>query len=474
MQDTSMTEIIHDYFTSRILSGYYVYGERLPSISYICRQFQVSALTVRMAFSKMKEQNFIETSERKTAVVVYPPVKQSKQQYIGYFLSRKDGMEDIARFAKIIFQPINSIYFQEYSDDSVKRIRSQLRKTKGHAAKQITHFYAEIAQQFHNPLILNLYWEIVRYLRIPYPRQPAGFDDADQQAAAHFDRLLNLFKHGQNDKAAEEAQKFHENLVKEFLGQLSRISAKNRPVNQVPFHWHIYRKRPQFCYTLAAEILNNIDNKIYKQDEFLPSCQTLAEEYGVSLITMRRTLDLLGKMRATETLNGVGTRVVSKRNMEAPDFSIPQIQTNLILFFQALHMCSLICRNTAVYTFEALGAADFEVLYSRIQKCIDGDTLYLLDETCLQFIAEYSPSAMIRETYHQLYRLLLWGHALHVFFQRLENSNFYTEYAVRLQNALRLHNIEELADALSEHLVNGVQVCRNLLLQLGFDKDRLP
>ena len=39
MQNSSMTDIIYDYFYSRILFGYFLPGDQLPSISYICRQF---------------------------------------------------------------------------------------------------------------------------------------------------------------------------------------------------------------------------------------------------------------------------------------------------------------------------------------------------------------------------------------------------------------------------------------------------
>lgn len=50
MQNNSMTEIIYDYFSSRILFGYFLPGEQLPSIQYISRQFQVNPLTVRTRF----------------------------------------------------------------------------------------------------------------------------------------------------------------------------------------------------------------------------------------------------------------------------------------------------------------------------------------------------------------------------------------------------------------------------------------
>ena len=69
VQNNSMADIIYDYFTSRILFGYYLFGDRLPSISDICRQFQVSALTVRTALIRMREEGYLETTERKRCLL---------------------------------------------------------------------------------------------------------------------------------------------------------------------------------------------------------------------------------------------------------------------------------------------------------------------------------------------------------------------------------------------------------------------
>ena len=106
MQNNSMADIIYDYFTSRILFGYYLLGDRLPSISYICRQFQVSALTVRTALYRMHDEGYIKITERKRSTVIYRPDKQQGQRYRAAFLSRREGMEDICRHSDLLFSSI--------------------------------------------------------------------------------------------------------------------------------------------------------------------------------------------------------------------------------------------------------------------------------------------------------------------------------------------------------------------------------
>lgn len=205
MQNSSMTDIIYDYFYSRILFGYFLPGDQLPSISYICRQFQVSALIVRTAFARLREEGMLETIERKGSTVTYRPGKEQGRLYRESFLSRREGMEDICRHSDIIFGSIAQVYMQKQTEDSIHQIRTQLKKRKGHPAKQITMFYAEAMQPLNNPLAINLHWEIVRYLRIPY-FEAANFGDTGIQAEDHIERMLTLIEAGNAEKAVEVMQ----------------------------------------------------------------------------------------------------------------------------------------------------------------------------------------------------------------------------------------------------------------------------
>lgn len=473
MRDSSMTDILYDYFASRILFGYYVLGDTLPSASYICKHFQVSALTVRAAFARLREEGFIKTTERKLATVVYHPDEQVEQQYLQSFFARKEGMEDICRNAGLLFGPMAQVFFRQQDDISLKRIRSQLKKMQGHPAKQITLFYSEAMHPLNNALALNLYWEVVRYLRTPYLRRPVNFDDTDVQAAKHIERMLALIETRRSGQASEEMLSFSRNVTQSFWGRLPTAPDAGRQVEPCPFEWQIYRDHPQLCYTLAAKIIDRIDRGIYVLDELLPSCQALAQEYGVSLITMRRTLELLCDMRVTETHNGIGTKVVAGKNVGTPDFSHSQIRKSLILFLQALQIGALTCKSIAVHTLSFLDDTGLQALGRNIQRHTEKHKAFLIGEICLQFIGKNSPSAFIREVYRQLYQLLLWGHCLHVFFQRSGSVCYYEGCAAKLQESLRKRDIQGFADLLSKLINEGVRISKDYLLELGFEECKL-
>lgn len=473
MQNNSMTDIIYDYFSSRILFGYFLPGDQLPSIQYICRQFQVNPLTVRTAFNRLREEGVIETTERKCSTVIYQPDEQQVRRYRAAFLSRREGMDDMCRNSGILFGPIARLYLQKQTEDSIHQIRSQLKKRKGHPAKQVNMFYAEAIRPLNNPLVLNLHWEMVRYLRTPYLQKPANFDDTGAAASEHIEQMIGYIEAGNVEKAVEAMQVFDRDVTQRFFASLDILLDTPEPVEQIPFEWQIYREHPQLCYTLAAELMSKIDARVYQQDELLPSCQALAQEYGVSLITMRRTLELLNDIRVTETQNGIGTRVISGRLASPPDFSHLQIRKCLLILLQAMQISALTCKNVAVHTLSSLDEEGFQALDREIERLMDEGTAFLSAKTCLRFIGENSPSAFIREVYRQLCLLLQWGHALHMFSQKLDTGGFYKTYSENLQEALGHRDIQSFADNLSELMEICVQGTKALLLELGFQEEQL-
>ncbi|MFR3763191.1 MAG: GntR family transcriptional regulator [[Clostridium] symbiosum] len=101
---------------------------------------------------------------------------------------------------------------------------------------------------------------------------------------------------------------------------------------QIPFIWRIYYGRPQICYSLSLRLLHEIYLGKYRETPYLPSYEKMAREYQVSVSTMRRTIDVLSRFRAVESVNGIGTRVCPA-SIETPDFSTPAVRRNLALFF---------------------------------------------------------------------------------------------------------------------------------------------
>lgn len=66
---------LHDYLyenlKEQIQTGYYKYGEALPSMNQLCETYHVGIRTVRDVLSDLRDQGMIRTEERRPAVIVY-------------------------------------------------------------------------------------------------------------------------------------------------------------------------------------------------------------------------------------------------------------------------------------------------------------------------------------------------------------------------------------------------------------------
>lgn len=88
------------------------------------------------------------------------------------------------------------------------------------------------------------------------------------------------------------------------------LGASSAPECQEAFQWSSYKKASQRCYSLCMEILSGISWGLYPAGAMLPSMNKMAEEKQVSVITIRRTLSLLGSIGVTKTVNGIGTYIL--------------------------------------------------------------------------------------------------------------------------------------------------------------------
>ena len=63
--------LVYDYYATRILFGFYTYGDAMPSIHKICVQFRLAVPTVRTAFTYLERDGYIQVEASKVARVVY-------------------------------------------------------------------------------------------------------------------------------------------------------------------------------------------------------------------------------------------------------------------------------------------------------------------------------------------------------------------------------------------------------------------
>lgn len=175
----------------------------------------------------------------------------------------------------------------------------------------------------------------------------------------------------------------------------------------IPFKWNIYRQRPQVRYSLAARIIGEIFWGRYPIGSFLPPLTEMAQQYGVSLITVRRTLEVLSSLGVTESYRGSGTKVCMKS--EPFDLSSSDIQEDLRLHRESLQFLALTIRGILLFTLKALPEKRYIELAQDLSEVRKKKQGFLCFGVILNFICEYCPSPMVRECYAKLKEFIVWG-----------------------------------------------------------------
>lgn len=437
-KNNELNELIYEYYKSRILFGIYRYGEQLKSIPQICTSFRVARNTVQTALNRLEKDGYIKTEKRKVARVVFQGTEELfRENVLNYFVLRRDGILDVQFNGNLIF---SSIW-----EKGLQNLRSEIQNRTGGATpaeKAISEpirLYVDVLDTFHNELLLSLFWQNMRYICYFYPPKN------DRKANYAVEDLLSVET---ANRLKQETDEYYNNIYLDIM-RFIEANCDTDPLEhevQIPFTWTIYRRRPQRRYTLASTIIREILWDVYPVGSYLPPLPKMAERYQVSLITVRRTLEVLNALWITKTYMGVGTRVC----LETVDIEMmdrPEIRENLRLHGEAMQILALTVRNVTHYTLESVKRERKEELLQTLRTLHDKSNGVLCIDVLMNFISSECPSASLREIYGKLRELIAWGYIFSavILATRQKASNL-NAFICQLEDALQTDDSDVFAD----------------------------
>lgn len=437
-KNNELNELIYEYYKSRILFGIYRYGEQLKSVPQICASFRLARNTVQIAFNRLEKDGYIKTEKRKVARVAYQGSEELfRENVVRYFALRREGILDVQFSGNLMF---SSIW-----EKGIQNIKLGMQNPTGEAdpvgkaASEPIGLYIDVLNTFHNELMLGLFWQSMRYISYFYPPRN------DRKANYAVEDLLSVEK---AKRLKQETDAYYLNI---YLGILDFIETNRETYHleheaQIPFTWAIYRQRPQMRYTLASTIIREILWEVYPVGSYLPSLPRMAERYDVSLITVRRTLEVLNSLGITKTYMGVGTKVC----LESVDMDImgrSEIRENLRLHGEAMQILALTVRSVTHYTLESAKGERKEKLLQTISMLRDKNNSILCIDVLMNFISSECPSASIREIYEKLRELVAWGYIFSAVLMGTGQPEVHLhDFICQLENALQADNSGLFAD----------------------------
>lgn len=403
-KDSEMYKLVYEYYETRILFGFYTCHDKLPSIPKICEIFHLAPVTVHTALSLLEENGYLKLSARRVAEVTYNASPEMlRQNALDYFLVRRQGVIDIAEAGKLLLEPLWTEGLNRRSDDDWNALYKGILTFPQSPLSSPVEFYFFAARALNNRLALNLLWEVIRYLRFPYlvngMETLSGIQNIDNLTR---EEAISLFK--------EDAKHTYQAATQRLFAFLNEEAPEisGTPKEQIPFVWNIYRQRPQLRYSLASRLIREIMQGKYPEGTFLPSLPNMVDLYGVPMMTVRRTLEILEEIGLTKSYHGKGTQVYI-RPVEF-DFSKSAIQEGCRFYLDSLQILALTIRNVTLHTWNHAGAKKKTLLLERLSKLLSDQKGSLCFDTCLTFIEKESPLLTVRECYGRLRELLAWGY----------------------------------------------------------------
>lgn len=468
------SNLIYDYFVIRIRFCYYNYGDNLPSIESMCREFCVSDKAVKAALKRMSNEGYTSMSKGKLTKVTYQQTEQERNEYIQQFFSlRWRAIHDLYESDELIFIPLLTEGARRMEDSDFNYLSDLAERS---AADDIIRFYYFVLQKLENPLAINLLWETSIFQGFPFPKENSAAALYGQRLIRN--KLKKIISDTRNQNWSDVFDDFLEFQRMIVEKQIQYFEKQNYPIEkekQIPFDWRIYRERPQVCYSLAIRILHQNCQGEFRDKPFLPSYEKMAHIYGVSISTMRRTVSILNQMGAAQSINGKGTLIFSPLEYgNNPDFSSPAMRRNLAFYIQALELLNNTCMWAVRPTLEHQSAMGKNQLIHQLEEYLFSQHCDLTLEYLLFYIADNSPLSGIQDIYGKLYGLLLWGYPLKAVHKDSQDYNQRREAFTKIILAcLRENDISEIILTLKGHIDWELTTATTYLLSVGFQPEEL-
>lgn len=472
VKEQQISSLIYEFFFMRLNFEYYKYGDTLPSIDTLCRQFCVSPRTVKAALRQLRAEGYISMRNGRSTRILFRQTRQELTDFtLRFFSERRTAFPDLCRTAEQISVPLFVESFRQMDETDFLHLSLYIERAQ---SDDLLYFYCYVLQKLENPLAMNLFWEISMFMGLMFIGENGGDDFYNKKLLREGIEEVISYKEKQDWMGLHDAILRHQrDSMEEAIRYMEQYTSPSE--KQTPFVWRIYRGRPQLCYSLAIRILFEIYLGEYREAEYLPSYEKMAEKYNVSVSTIRRTILVLNQAGAAESVNGIGTRVFSiGQRCNMPDFSVPAVRRNLALFVQSYELIIYSCEKAVVATLLALTEEERCRLQEQLRKNLNGGRCGMTPWHLLLCISQSSPLSGIREIYSKIFGLFLWGYPLKG--SQEETAKLDLELRIFTEKMLKYleqNNFVQCGRCMKETSAYQFHAAERYLLRIGFRPDEL-
>lgn len=444
--------IIYKYFLAQIKFGNFKYGDELPPIRLVDKFYDSSMPTVRNAYLLLQEEGDISMSPGKMTTVTCRISEEECNKYIkDYYSIRQEGIRSLDESAFYVLVPLLQEGSRCLDERQMDHIQEAIVKMGD------INFYSsfivgqEIMLALNNQLALNLYHEIVAYYQFPHTLNKR---EALPALSEHCRQLSSQIVEACMKRDRDEIYRLFRQ-IQEAMGEIIDTLVWNDQdtsgLDQVAFEWGIYRERPQFCYSLAANLITDImmEHK-YKKGEYLPHYVAMSKLYSVSHSTVRRTVKLLGELGVIETHHGIGTMVTLAPILYT---SVDQrgLKHVIDFFLEAMQIIQLAYNDAGKHFFKIAEEQQQDCIrYMRVQQANESTFGSFL--VCMEYLLCGNKNTSMAEIGAKLYEGIILGFPLLESAFKVEDRSYIHTCSEKLINSIEKGKINSFYRLLREYM----------------------
>ena len=404
----SQEQTIYRSLAGQIQLGFYDDGERFPSAQEVARRYGVSYCPAQRALKALEKDGLLRLCRGKETVVLKKPYRNYLES--GVFRQRAAALGDLCKTLELLSPSIcmEGLLHMDFSSFDQAENAS-------HPGKRLYRLFEQSLRALGSRTALNLYYDVGSFIESAFLDilsacyGKTGADARLQEMADTFVRSLEDCKNGSCPAAKGRHDRLGGQFYKELTRYLEQVPASPAESRE-PFCWEPHKGRLQYCEIIAIDLICKVNQGIYPVGTLFPTCGALADTYHVAAITIRRTVALLNKLGISQTLNGVGTRVVKKGDASLVyKLKDLMMEDNLRTFLEALQLLAITSGPVLLDVFPYFSQDTLHTISAAVASEEQLTAMIATIGASLQAVIRCSPQAALREIYEKLTLLLLKG-----------------------------------------------------------------
>ena len=453
-QETKFT-FVYNEIKQCILEGQIPPGNTLPSSRMYCEQFHVSRYTINRVFDALRTEGLVDIQPRLAPIVASKKDTCNSSNTVFEILKQREGILQLYQTFALILPSLMVFALQECDVEIMPHYKQAMKALRlGDASGEWSppsKLGYDILRIGGNSLFSELYSTFGLYNKLAF------FAEDCPYFSKHFLRgsvsvtsvIIDTLKGGEPLTKYNQLSDMYQKLtdsIEHTLNYLSETTPKCPAQTGLKFSWNPMRGQDYYYSKIVDDMNLKIGLGEYSVGIYLPYEKQLANQYDVSLSTVRKALSELEQRGFVKKLNGKGTIVI-----EPDDTKLHQLALNsgyvekALRYLHALQLMVLIIRPAALAAAARFTREELDELTDRFTS---PGSVYLADiqEAVLKHTTLEPLYVILSETNH----LLEWGHHFAYYPSKRHTLSHLNKKAITALRQLYEGNASSFADGMAD------------------------